>query len=97
MDDRELCKKCQKTMVPRITFENNRPYRSFCPFCGVLHKKFQLLPMNKPDLTHAVFFGIAFSVGWVFVKAYRAIIFTVSFTYGLLAQLFKKSPKEDSK
>lgn len=39
-DDRETCAACGKRMVPRMSFRNSEPYRSFCPFCGAVHKKF---------------------------------------------------------
>jgi cold shock CspA family protein len=39
-DDREVCTACGKRMVPRMTFRNSEPYRSFCPYCGAVHRKF---------------------------------------------------------
>lgn len=39
-DEREQCQHCGKLMMPRISFQNGSPYKSFCPFCGGLHKKF---------------------------------------------------------
>jgi cold shock CspA family protein len=39
-DDRETCGSCGKRMVPRMSFRNSEPYRSFCPYCGAVHRKF---------------------------------------------------------
>lgn len=39
-DDRETCSSCGKKMVPRMSFRNSEPYRSFCPYCGAVHRKF---------------------------------------------------------
>ncbi|MDT8992797.1 CFI-box-CTERM domain-containing protein [Curvibacter sp. APW13] len=39
-DEREVCGSCGKRMVPRMSFRNSEPYRSFCPYCGALHKDF---------------------------------------------------------
>lgn len=39
-DDREACASCGKQMVPRMSFRNSEPYRSFCPYCGAVHRKF---------------------------------------------------------
>lgn len=39
-DDRETCASCNKKIVPRMSFRNGEPYRSFCPYCGAAHRKF---------------------------------------------------------
>lgn len=39
-DEREVCSSCSKRMVPRMSFRNSEPYRSFCPYCGAEHRRF---------------------------------------------------------
>lgn len=39
-DQREKCQNCGKLMIPRVSFQNGKPYKSFCPFCGGQHKSF---------------------------------------------------------
>jgi len=39
-DHRETCVSCQKKMVPRMAMREGAPYRSYCPYCGAMHKDF---------------------------------------------------------
>ncbi|MCW8876126.1 MAG: hypothetical protein OQK04_15965 [Kangiellaceae bacterium] len=32
--NRIKCQNCSKDMVPRMSFRDGEPYKSFCPFCG---------------------------------------------------------------
>lgn len=37
-DERISCPCCNKKIVPRISFSNGRPHKSYCPYCGGLVK-----------------------------------------------------------
>jgi len=39
-NDREACANCGKLMTPTLALANGTPQRSFCPFCGGVHKDF---------------------------------------------------------
>lgn len=39
-DQRETCAHCGKKMVPRVAMYKGAPRRSYCPYCGGMHKKF---------------------------------------------------------
>ncbi|APC95235.1 cold shock domain-containing protein [Francisella tularensis subsp. novicida] len=39
-DERETCPHCNKKIVPRMSFYNGKPNKSYCPFCGGLVKNF---------------------------------------------------------
>lgn len=39
-DDRPECTNCGRKIVPRMSFYQGAPDKSYCPFCGALHKKF---------------------------------------------------------
>lgn len=43
-DDTDQCVHCRKRMVPRLTTHDGYPQRSFCPFCGGIHRDFTLPP-----------------------------------------------------
>lgn len=40
LSDKAECYSCHKLMIPRVVIVNERPVRSFCPFCGSVHKDF---------------------------------------------------------
>lgn len=63
-DHREVCAHCGKKIVPRMTMRNNTPYKSFCPFCGAVHKNFQCF------IATAVY-GDTFSPEVVALRAFR--------------------------
>lgn len=44
-DDRDRCASCAKLMIPNLALANGAPERSFCPFCGGIHKDF-----TKPSI-----------------------------------------------
>ena len=39
-DYRMICPHCQRKMVPRMVTQNGAPYRSYCPYCGGMVRKF---------------------------------------------------------
>ena len=39
-DNRIICPKCKRRIVPRITFCYREPEASWCPFCGYQIKSF---------------------------------------------------------
>lgn len=76
-DDRITCPNCQKTMVPRLAFQNGKPAASYCPFCAhmvhdfrpslkeLLKKAFRILGIIA--LTIVAFFLISIVIGIVHV------------------------------
>ena len=32
--DGVVCRNCGRCVTPRVSFQNGRPYKSWCPFCG---------------------------------------------------------------
>lgn len=39
-DGRDQCANCRKLMTPTLALANGVPHRSFCPFCGEIHRDF---------------------------------------------------------
>lgn len=46
---RVQCNSCGKLMIPRMNLYRGLPERSFCPFCGVVHKDFRLKTSCQPE------------------------------------------------
>ena len=49
-NDRDQCASCGKLMIPSLVLSNGAPERSFCPFCGVVHKDFT--KPSSPSIKH---------------------------------------------
>jgi|LSQX01.2.fsa_nt_gb cold shock CspA family protein len=49
-DQRERCHSCGKKMVPRIGFYRGTPDKSYCPFCGGVHKDFSAIVLDPEDI-----------------------------------------------
>lgn len=42
MDDKVQCPNCNRKIIPRLSYENGRPVKSWCPLCGGLVENFYL-------------------------------------------------------
>ena len=40
IDDKIQCPNCKRRIVPRLTFYEGTPYKSWCPICGGLVESF---------------------------------------------------------
>ncbi len=49
-NDRDQCASCGKLMIPNMSLLNGTPHRSFCPFCGAVHRDFTT--PSSPTLKH---------------------------------------------
>ena len=56
-DDKEQCRACSKFMVPGLTMVHGIPERSFCPFCGAVHRDFRVA--EKPGVVKEVGHAVA--------------------------------------
>ncbi len=56
-DDKEQCRACSKFMVPGLTMGHGIPERSFCPFCGAVHRDFRIV--EKPGVIKEVGHAVA--------------------------------------
>jgi cold shock CspA family protein len=74
-DPREVCRACNKKMVPRMVTYRGQPDKSLCPYCGVMHKDFSipLTPLEKVIIKGFKFI-VHIGVGFILLMILTAVL-----------------------
>ena len=78
-DGRVSCPNCSRPIVPRMTFWDGRPYKSYCTFCGGMIRNFyKYKPSTLDKLWSLVKFSVVF-ISYIWILLFGMYFFATGY------------------